>query len=180
MAGASLFLPFLPMLPKQILLTNLLTDFPEMTISTDNVDREAVDIPRRWDIKFIRNFMLIFGPVSSIFDFITFGVLLFALKATTAQFRTGWFMESVISAAVIVLVIRTRKPFFRSRPGKYLLMTTLLIIAVTLVLPLTPLGRVFGFEPLPFWFILVIVAVVLSYVAAAEITKRIFYSRAKI
>jgi Mg2+-importing ATPase len=179
MAGASLFLPFLPLLPKQVLLTNLLTDFPEMTISTDNVDREAVDKPRRWDIKFIRNFMLIFGPVSSVFDYITFGVLLFLLHATTAQFRTGWFVESVVSAAAIVLVIRTRRPFFRSRPGKYLLIATLLIIAATFVLPFTSLGAVFGFQPLPLWFFLVIVAIVLLYIAGAELTKRFFYSKFK-
>ena len=98
MAGASLFLPFLPLLPKQILLTNLLTDFPEMTIATDSVDRELVNEPRRWDIGFIRNFMLTFGLLSSVFDYLTFGVLLLVLKASEAQFRTGWFVESVISA----------------------------------------------------------------------------------
>lgn len=177
MAGASLFLPFLPLLPKQILLTNLLTDFPEMTISTDNVDHEIVEKPRRWDIKFIRNFMLIFGPVSSVFDYITFGVLLFLLHADNAQFRTGWFIESVVSAATIVLVVRSRRPFFRSRPGKYLLATTLAIIAVTFALPFTPLGAVFGFQPLPLWFLLIIVLIVLIYIAGAEVTKRIFYKR---
>ena len=104
---------------------------------------------------------------------------MFILHATTNQFRTGWFMESVISAAAIVLVVRTRRPFFKSRPGKYLLIATLLIIAVTFVLPFTPLGKVFGFQPLPLWFLLVIVAIVLLYVAGAEITKRIFYSKVK-
>ena len=118
MAGASLFLSFLPLLPKQILLTNLLTDFPEMTIATDSVDRELVEKPRRWNIQFIRSFMLTFGILSSVFDYLTFAVLLLILHATTDQFRTGWFLESVISASVTVLVIRTRKPFFRSKPGK--------------------------------------------------------------
>jgi Mg2+-importing ATPase len=179
MAGASLFLSFLPLLPKQVLLTNLFTDFPEMTIATDNVDREAVEKPRRWDIKFIRKFMVTFGLLSSVFDYLTFGVLLFVLHATTNQFRTGWFMESVISAAAVVLVVRTRKPFFKSRPGKYLLIATLLIIAATFVLPLTPLGEVFGFQPLPLWFLLVIVAIVLLYIVGAEITKRVFYSKVK-
>ncbi len=179
MAGASLFLPFLPLLPKQILLTNLLTDFPEMTISTDNVDKEAVDKPRHWDVKFIRNFMLVFGSVSSVFDYITFGVLLFLLHATTAQFRTGWFMESVVSAATIVLVVRSRRPFYKSRPGKYLLITTLVIIVATFVIPYTPLGQVFGFEPLPVWFLFIIVVIVLLYTAGAEIAKRIFYRRIK-
>src|SRR5512144_1266055 len=103
MAGVSLFLPFLPLLPKQILLTNLLTDFPEMTIATDRVNSEMVDYPRRWDIKAIRKFMITFGLVSSVFDYLTFGVLLLILQATRDQFRTGWFLESVISASLIVL-----------------------------------------------------------------------------
>src|SRR5512135_2356145 len=148
MAGISLFIPFLPLLPKQILLTNLLTDFPEMTIATDNVDNEMVNYPRRWDIKAIRKFMITFGIVSSVFDFLTFGLLLLILHATQVQFRTGWFLESVISASMIVLVIRSRKPFFRSKPGKYLLIATLIVAVLTLVFPFTPLGKIFGFSPL--------------------------------
>jgi Mg2+-importing ATPase len=145
MAGASLFLPFLPLLPKQILLTNLLTDFPEMTIATDSVDHELVEKPRRWNIQFIRNFMMTFGILSSVFDYLTFGVLLLILHATTDQFRTGWFLESVISASVTVLVIRTRKSFFRSKPGKYLLIATLLIVVVTIIFPFTPLAELLAF-----------------------------------
>ena len=122
MAGASLFLPFLPLLPKQILLMNLLTDAPEMTIATDNVDAEMIKTPRRWDIKFIRKFMIVFGLLSTIFDYMTFGILLLVLHSTPDQFRTGWFMESVISASMVVLVIRTRKPFFKSRPRIHLLL----------------------------------------------------------
>ena len=137
MAGVSLFLPFLPLLPKQILLTNLLTDVPEMAIATDTVDHEWVDSPRRWDIKAIRQFMMTFGLVSSVFDYLTFGALLFLLHATPEQFRTGWFLESVISASLIVLVIRSRKPFFKSRPSPYLLTATLLVMVVTLMVPLT-------------------------------------------
>src|SRR5437016_1793276 len=117
MAGVSLLLPFLPLLPKQILLTNLLTDFPEMTIATDNVDNEMVEYPRRWDIRAIRKFMMTFGLMSSVFDYLTFGALLLVFHATQDQFRTGWFLESVCSASLIVLVIRSRKPFFRSRPS---------------------------------------------------------------
>ncbi len=177
MAGASLFLPFLPLLPKQILLTNLLTDFPEMTIATDSVDRELVEKPRRWNIQFIRNFMLTFGILSSVFDYLTFGVLLMILHATTHQFRTGWFLESVISASVIVLVIRTRRSFFRSKPGKYLLMATLLIVAVTILFPFTPLAGLLGFQPLPMAILLVIGMIVVLYILAAEITKRSFYKR---
>jgi len=179
MAGASLFLPFLPLLPKQILLTNLLTDFPEMTIATDCVDEEMVEKPRRWDIKFIRNFMLTFGPVSSIFDFLTFAVLLLVLHAKPDQFRTGWFLESVISASIIVLVVRTRRPFFKSPPGKYLLRATLLTVGVTIVIPLTPLARPLGFGPLAPSFLLVIGLIVILYIIAAELVKRSFYGRVK-
>ena len=179
MAGVSLFLPFLPLLPKQILLTNLLTDFPEMTIATDRVDSEMVDYPRRWDIKAIRKFMITFGLVSSVFDYLTFGVLLILLQATQDQFRTGWFMESVISASLIVLVIRSRKPFFKSRPGKYLLMTTLLIVVVTLILPFTTLGEIFGFNWLPISFVLLIGIIILFYIITAEVVKTVFYKKVK-
>jgi len=177
MAGASLFLPFLPLLPKQILLTNLLTDFPEMTIATDSVDRELVEKPRRWNIQFIRNFMLTFGILSSVFDYLTFGVLLLILHATTDQFRTGWFLESVISASVTVLVIRTRKSFFKSKPGKYLLIATLLIVVVAILFPFTPLAELLGFQPLPMTILLVIGMIVVLYILAAEIAKRSFYKR---
>jgi Mg2+-importing ATPase len=179
MAGVSLFLPFLPLLPKQILLTNLMTDFPEMTIATDRVDIEMVDHPRRWDIKVIRNFMTTFGLISSVFDYLTFGMLLLVLHATQDQFRTGWFLESVVSASLIVLIIRTRKPFFRSKPGKYLLATTLAVVAATLISPFTPIGRVFGFCPLPVWYLLSIGMVILGYVITAEIAKTIFYRRSR-
>ena len=177
MAGASLFLPFLPLLPKQILLTNLLTDFPEMTIATDSVDPELVEKPRRWNIQSIRSFMVTFGILSSVFDYLTFGVLLMILHATTKQFRTGWFVESVISASVIVLVIRTRRAFFRSKPGKYLLIVTLLVVVVTILLPFIPLGELLGFQPLPMMILLVIGVIVALYVIGAEITKRFFYKR---
>jgi Mg2+-importing ATPase len=179
MAGVSLFLPFLPLLPKQILLTNLMTDFPEMTIATDNVDDEMVNYPRRWDIKAIRKFMVTFGIVSSVFDFLTFGLLLLVLHATQVQFRTGWFLESVISASMIVLVVRSRKPFFRSQPGKYLLITTLSIFGVTLILPYTPLASIFGFSPLPIHFILLIGLIVLCYIFTVEIVKKVFYKKVK-
>ena len=124
MAGASLFLPFLPLLPTQILLTKLLTDFPEMTIATDTVDKELIEEPHRWDINFIRRFMMVFGFTSSVFDYLEFGTLLLLLPGMIEQFMTGWFIESVISASMIVMVIRSRKPFFKSRPGKYLLIAT--------------------------------------------------------
>jgi P-type Mg2+ transporter len=179
MAGASLFLPFLPLLPKQVLLTNLMTDFPEMTIATDSVDPEMVAYPRRWDIKAIRKFMMTFGLVSSVFDYLTFGVLLFVLQATPEQFRTGWFLESVVSAALIVLVIRSRRPFFKSRPSRYLFIATLLVVLVTLTLPFTPLGPVLGFSRLPTAFSLLIGIIILAYMVAAEMAKRTFYRKVK-
>ena len=179
MAGISLFIPFLPLLPKQILLTNLMTDFPEMTIATDSVDEEMIDYPRRWDIKAIRKFMITFGLVSSVFDYITFGLLLLVLHANEGQFRTGWFLESVISASMIVLVIRSRKPFFRSKPGKYLQIATFSIAFITLILPFTPLGKVFGFSPLTLTTYLLLLAIVIVYIVSAEITKRIFYKKVK-
>ena len=132
MAGASLFLPFLPLLPKQILLINLLTDFPEMTIAGDNVDPELVEAPRRWDISFIRRFMIVFGLVSSAFDFLTFVVLL-KLNATMEQFRTGWFIESIVSAALIVLVVRSRRYIYRSRPSRLLTCATFAIVGIALL-----------------------------------------------
>jgi Mg2+-importing ATPase len=123
--------------------------------------------------------MITFGLVSSVFDYITFGLLLIVLHANEGQFRTGWFLESVISASIIVLVIRSRKPFFRSRPGKYLLTATLLIAVITLILPFTPLGKVFGFSPLSFSTYLYLLLIVVVYIFAAEITKIIFYKRVK-
>jgi len=179
MAGASLFLPFLPLLPTQILLTNLLTDFPEMTIATDTVDKELVEEPHRWDINFIRKFMMVFGFTSSVFDYLTFGTLLLLLPGMIEQFRTGWFIESVISASMIVLVIRSRKPFFESRPGKYLLIATVLIVVMTLVFPLTPFAALFGFKPLPLQVILTLGAIIGLYIIAAEAIKRIFYKKVK-
>jgi Mg2+-importing ATPase len=175
MAGASLFLPFLPLLPKQILLTNLMTDFPETTISTDQVDAESIASPRRWDIGFIKRFMLTFGLLSSMFDFLTFGALLYILSADEQQFQTGWFMESVISASLIVLVIRTRMPFFTSIPGKYLSIATGLVFISVLILPLTPLASLFGFVPLPLEFYALMLVIVSLYIVSAEFTKRWFY-----
>ena len=179
MAGISLFLPFLPLLPSQILLTNLLTDFPELTIATDRVDKELVNKPRRMDIKFIRNFMIVFGLLSSIFDYLTFGALLLLLHAQPEQFRTGWFLESVISASLVVLVVRTRQSILNSKPGKYLLAATLATIGVTIIIPWTPLATLLGFQPLPLSFLLVLGAIVLFYVTAAENVKRVFYSHIK-
>jgi P-type Mg2+ transporter len=176
MAGASLLLPFLPLLPKQILLINLLTDFPEMTIASDDVDPELVERPRRWDIHFIRRFMIVFGLVSSVFDYLTFGVL-FWLNATVEQFRAGWFIESIASAALIVLVVRTRRPFFKSRPSKLLVIATLAVVIVAALIPYLPFATLLGFQPMPGHFYPIIALIIFAYVAAAEATKALFYRR---
>ena len=178
MAGASLFLSFLPLLPKQILFTNLLTDFPEMTIATDSVDPEQVSRPRRWNMKFIRRFMVVFGLANSACDYLTFGVLLLLMHATTAQFRTGWFVENVVTASLIVLVIRTRKRFYQSRPSRPLLLATFAVAALTLLLPYTPLAQPFGFVPLPWVFLPVLAGIMVFYIIIAETVKTFFYRRA--
>jgi len=175
MAGVSLLLPFLPLLPKQILLTNLLTDLPEMTIASDNVDAEMLARPRRWDIGFIRSFMLTFGVLSSVFDYLTFGALLYILHAGTEQFRTGWFVESVLSAALVVLVVRSRHPFFGSRPGTRLMLATLGVVVAALVLPFLPVAPLLGMTPLPLLFLALLGLIVMMYIASAELAKRVFY-----
>ncbi len=177
MAGASVFLPFLPLLAPQILLNNFLSDIPGTTIASDNVDPEWVEKPRRWNTKFIRDYMILFGLVSSIFDFLTFGILLFIFRASPEEFRTGWFIESLMTELVIALVVRTRHLFFRSRPGKLLLVSTLIVIGITLVLPYLPFNSIFGFIPLPLPLILAVIGLTILYVISAEIAKKYFYSR---
>jgi Mg2+-importing ATPase len=179
MAGASLFLPFLPLLPKQILLTNLLTDFPEMAIATDRVDAEAIEKPRRWDLRFIQRFMLIFGLLSSVFDYLTFAVLLLILHTDEKIFQTGWFVESVISATAIVLVVRTRLPFLKSLPGKYLFLATILVALTVVILPYTALGNLFGFSRLPVVFFGWIALIIAVYIVSAEWLKSWFYRKWK-
>jgi Mg2+-importing ATPase len=147
-----------------------------MTIASDRVDRELVNKPRRMDIKFIRNFMVVFGLLSSVFDYLTFAALLWLLHAQPEQFRTGWFMESVVSASLVVLVVRTRQSIFSSRPGKYLFWATLVTVGVTLIIPWTPLATLFGFQALPLNFVLVLGAIVAIYVLTADIVKKIFYT----
>jgi len=177
MAGASLFLSFLPLLPKQILLTNLLTDFPEMAIATDRVDAVSIEKPHRWDIRFIQRFMLIFGLLSSVFDYLTFAILLYVMRAGEKVFQTGWFVESVISATLIVLVVRTRLPFLKSLPGKYLSLATILIVLSVLALPFIPAASLFGFTRLPFTFYGWMFLIVATYIGSAEILKQWFYRK---
>jgi Mg2+-importing ATPase len=178
MAAASMLLPFLPLLASQILLNNFLSDVPAITIASDNVDAEMMEKPRRWNTEFIRDYMVLFGLVSSIFDFLTFGTLLFFFRASPQEFRTGWFVESLLTELVIALVVRTRHPFFRSRPGNLLLVSTLGFIAITVALPYLPFVSVFGFIPLPAPLMLSMLGLTALYVLATELTKKYFYSRA--
>jgi Mg2+-importing ATPase len=176
MAGASMLLSFLPMLAPQILLNNFLSDIPAVTIASDNVDQEMVEKPRRWNTRFIRNYMVLFGLVSSIFDFLTFGTLLVVFRASPDEFRTGWFIESLITELVIALVVRTRHIFFRSRPGTLLLVSSLIFIGITLVIPYLPFISVFGFIPLPAPLMLAMLGLTAAYVLATEMAKKYFYS----
>jgi Mg2+-importing ATPase len=175
MAGAALFLPFLPMLPIQILLNNLLYDVSEIAIPFDGVDPEAIASPVKWDIAFIERFMLIFGPVSSVFDFLTFYALLTFFGAGEALFQTGWFMESMATQVLVVFAIRTRRQFFRSRPSGFLIAMALGVVAVAIALPLLPVGHWFGFVPPPPLFFAYLVGATLAYLALVEIVKAFFY-----
>jgi Mg2+-importing ATPase len=177
MAGASLILPFLPMLPIQVLLNNFLYDLSEVPIPMDEVDDELLAQPRHWDIKFIRNFMLVLGSVSSIFDFLTFGLLLWVFNATEALFQTGWFMESLATQVLVIFIIRTRESPLRSRPNPVLAGTSLAVAAVGILLPYTAIGRWFGFVPLPLAFLAALGAMVVCYLVLAEGVKRWFYHR---
>ena len=175
MAGASLLLPFLPLLPNQILLTNLMTDLPEMAIATDKVDASAIRTPQHWNVAIISRFMLYFGLLSSIFDFLTFGTLYWLLDANAAEFRSGWFVESVVSATLVVLVVRTRGRFWISRPSLPLAVATALVVAFTLALPYSEIGRLFGFAPLPGIDLGIMGTIVLAYMLSAERLKRKFF-----
>jgi Mg2+-importing ATPase len=177
MAGASLFLPFLPLLAKQILLNNFLSDFPSLTIATDNVDPELVEKPRRWDIKFIRDIMIIFGLISSVFDFLTFGVLIYIVKAAPAEFRTGWFVESLMTELLITLVLRTRRSIFKSKPSFYLWLSTLAVTIVAIAIPYLPFGPLLGFTPLPLYALLLLLIITALYVVVSEVAKRLYFAR---
>jgi len=176
MAGATLFLPFLPLLPFQILLTNFLTDIPALTLSGDQVDPEMLAKPRRWNIHFLRDYMLTFGFISSLFDYLTFALLLLVLRASVEEFHTGWFIESVMTELVFLLIIRTRRPFFRSKPSPFLLLSTALVAAATLILPFLPAaGAALGFVPLPLNLALSLLAITAFFVVTTEAAKAIFY-----
>ena len=175
MAGAALMLPFLPMLPIQILLNNLIYNVSEIAIPFDRVDPESIIGPVTWDIKLVERFMLVFGPVSSVFDFITFYALLTFFDASAAVFQTGWFIESMTTQVLVVFCIRTRRRFYRSKPCAFLAAMTLAAVAVAVVLPLVPPGRWFGFVPPPPMFFVFVIGATLAYLALVEVTKAIFY-----
>ena len=176
-AGASIFLPFLPMLPVQILLTNFIYDISELTIPTDNVDEEYIKKPKKWDVHFINRYMVFFGLISSLFDFITFGILWLVLNASPELFRTGWFIESLSTEVAVIFLIRTRRPFFQSRPGLLLALASLLAIAIAFILPFSPIGALFGFVAPPTPFVVAVGVIILVYLALVELGKHYFYSR---
>jgi len=178
MAGLSMVLPFLPLLPKQILLNNFLSDIPAMAIAADRVDEELVERPRRWRVAHIRNFMLCFGLISSLFDVLTFIVLLVVLRAAPDEFRTAWFVESLLTELAILLVVRTQRPLIASNPGRALLWSTVSVATVALALPYLPLlAPMFGFVPLPPLLVATLIAITLAYVIANEFAKRAFHRR---
>jgi Mg2+-importing ATPase len=175
MAAASVFLPFLPMLPTQILLNNVLYDLSEVAIPLDHVDAEEIRSPQAWDMTFIRNFMWIIGPVSSLFDFVTFYVLLALLEANETLFQTGWFVESLTTQVLVIFVIRTRRSPLSSRPHAALAATSLAVVLTGLVLPFTGLGQYFGFQAPPAEFLVILAALVVAYLGIVEAAKRMFY-----
>jgi Mg2+-importing ATPase len=177
-AGGSLFLKFLPMLPTQILLNNFLYDVSELTLPTDEVDPELTRRPAHWDIGMIGRFMLVFGPASSLYDFLTFFLMLGPFNAGEARFHTGWFVESFCTQTLVIFVLRTRRvPFWRSRPSLPLLVTTLLCVAIAILLPYSPVAGPLGFEPLPPAFLLALLGMVATYLLLVEFAKRWFYRR---
>ncbi|MGV8082269.1 MAG: magnesium-translocating P-type ATPase [Coriobacteriia bacterium] len=177
MAGASLLLPFLPMLPAQILLNNLLYDISQLSIPSDEVDEALTRRPRRWKMAFIRQFMLIMGPISSLYDFATFAILLFVFHANQELFRTGWFVESLATQTLVVFIIRTAGNPLASRPSKGLVASVLVVVSLAFVIPFTPLGALIGFTPMPLPLMLAIVALALTYLGLVQLVKRWFYRR---
>jgi Mg2+-importing ATPase len=177
MAAASAVLPFLPMLPGQILLNNLLYDSSQLTIPTDRVDAEQLRAPSHWDIGLIRRFMLFFGPMSSLFDFLTFALMLGVFHAGPALFHAGWFVESLATQTLIIFVIRTRRtPFFRSHPSVPLLLAALATVAIGVVLTQSSLAHVLRFAHLPAAFLLAVVGMVVTYLVLVDVGKRLFYA----
>ena len=177
MAGASLFMPFLPLLPKQILLLNFLSDFPAIAIANDAVDQEVLKKPRRWDIQLIRNFMFTFGFLSSVFDYLTFAVLLIIFEASEGIFQSGWFVLSILTELLTLLVMRTKRPFFKSRPAPILAFTSLAVAMLTLAIPYLPISNIMNIEPIPFKVMASLLAIAVLYIIVTEIAKHYFYKK---
>jgi Mg2+-importing ATPase len=175
MAVAAVLLPFLPLLAGQILLINLLSDLPAMTIAGDRVDEPLLRRPQRWNIHLIRNYMLVFGAVSSVFDLATFGVLLWGYGAAAPEFRSAWFVGSVLTEVAVLFSLRTRGPIFRSRPGRWVVVSSIAVALVTIALPYTPLAPPLELVPLPASLLAIILGITAAYVVATELTKRVFW-----
>jgi Mg2+-importing ATPase len=174
-AGASLILPFLPMLPKQILLTNLISDMPFMTIASDRVDEDQLKKPGKWDLKLIRKYMITFGLHSSIFDALTFYALFFVLKLSDINFQSGWFMESTLTELIILFVIRTKVSIFKSKPSALLVIFGISAIAITLTLPISPFAPLLSLSIKNSTEFLTIIMIIIAYFITAEFLKIIFY-----
>jgi len=177
MALCTLFIPFLPLLPRQILLNNFLSDLPALCIAGDRVDEEQSRRPRRWQTSEIRDFMFVFGGISSAFDLLTFGALMWLSDAAPEGFRSGWFVESLLTELLVLFVMRTRGSMFRSRPSAALLWTTLGVVVLTLLTPWLPLGNLFALDPLPPAVLATVVGITLAYIGATEAAKRAFFRR---
>ena len=175
MAGASLFLPFLPMLPTQILLNNILYDLSEVPIPLDNIDAADIALPRKWDMKFLRNYMVVFGTVSSLFDFLMFYVMLTVLKSSAPMFQSGWFIESLATQVLVIFIIRTRGNPFKSTPNRWLMATSIAVIAFALLLLVTPLAAFFHFVPLPAKYYVILIMMVAAYLTIVHFVKTGFY-----
>jgi Mg2+-importing ATPase len=175
LAIAAIVLPFLPLLASQVLLVNLLTDLPSTFIATDSVDAAQLRRPQRWNVRLIRNYMLTFGPLSSLFDLATFAVLEWGFHAGAHEFRTAWFVGSVLTAVTALYVLRTRRPFFRSRPSRWLMLASAVVVVITIAIPYSPVSAPLGFVPLSLPIVLILVAITLVYLVSNELVKRIFW-----
>ena len=176
MAGASLFLPFLPLLPKQILMINFLTDFPAINIARDSVDSEILEKPRKWDIGLINRFMITFGLISSVFDYLTFFVLFVGFKAQYGVFQSGWFVFSILTELVVLLIMRTQKPFYKSKPAPSLLYSAVIVATITLILPyIKPINKILTIEPIRPLILIALFGIITMYIVTTEIAKHYFY-----
>jgi Mg2+-importing ATPase len=175
MTGGSMFLPFLPMLPIQILLNNFLYDVSQVAIPTDEVDKEYTIKPRPWNVNYIKKFMLLIGPISSIYDFLTYGVMLFIFHASAPLFHTGWFIESLCTQTLVIHVIRTGKvPFLESRPSRFLILTSVLIVTTGILIPFSPLAKPFGFVVPPPLYFVILFFMVITYLLLVQLVKTWF------